>query len=146
MMMLVLCLFGVATASPRAAIGDRPPSLHSQDIAHCDAPSGSLRRCLLRDGNWEHRVYVESGIRTDVALQLLLAIRDGRVINTVQAPALKVSRVWQIRKAQRSGNQTIPHEFEIKTLERPAQPEGFSVLVNLRQQFIEVVACAAWID
>ena len=138
MMMLALCLFGAVTANPL---------LGSQDIAHCDAPIGSLRRCLLRDGNWEHRVYVENGIRTVVALQLLVAIRDGRVINKVQAPelpAFNVSRVWQIRKAQRSGDHTIPHEFEIKTLEHPAQPEGFSFLVNVRKQFIEVVACASW--
>ena len=125
----------------------RSLAVGSQDIAHCDAPSGSLRRCLLRDGNWEHRVYIENGIRTDVALQLLVAIRDGRVINNVQGPelpAFNVSRVWQIRKAQRSGGQAIPHEFEIRTLERPAQPEGFSFLVNLRQEFVEVVACASW--
>ena len=121
------------------------PSLHSQDIAHCDAPIGSFRRCLLRDGNWEHRVYIEIGIRTDVALQLLVAIRDGRIINKVQAstlPALHVSRVWQIR--QGSMKDSVPHEFEIQTLERPTQPKGFSFLVNLRKQSIEVGAHAFW--
>ena len=120
----------------------------------CDAPIGSFQRCLLRDANWEQRVYIEKGVGNAAALSLLIAVRDGRVTNKLPPPTvlrpIDVSRIFQIRLGRASDGLATDrdkpiHQFVLVTEERVGSQSGWYLLVNLRDGDIEVVADSFWI-
>lgn len=153
----------MAPAAPSAGQQVVPPSASAealQGAPTCEAPVGSFRRCVFRDADWQHTVYVENRVEIGTALALLLAVRDGRVVNAQRAdssgkvpplPIIDVVRVFQVDGpslwVEETGQDpSRSHQYVLRTNTASDSLRGSELWVNLRDGRVVVVAILFWIS
>jgi len=94
---------------------------------------GGVRLCQVQDGNWQHKFQLGTDVSLDVAVTLITALRDGRMLNRQAVlksnspaglvgqppdlPVVDVTRAYSIRRSR--GNMGIsdripPHQYVIQ--------------------------------
>jgi hypothetical protein len=128
------------------------PGIASQGTSTCEAPVDSFRKCMLRDGDWQHRVYVSKEVETSTALALLVAVRDGRLVNRQPAgssgkvptlPKIDVGRIFQVRRPWYGDR--VAYQYVLMTADPLDSQKGLELWVNLRDGQVEIVGVADWI-